>query len=82
MAERILTLIAQKCGSIVSIGEVSLISAGGQNIFGFGQVRLLDDDVQIGEFSKRYVAVHRMRENRTLERRNRNTVLLEQIEQS
>ena len=31
------------------------IRGASQNIFGFGQVRLLDDDVQIGEFSKRYV---------------------------
>ena len=35
MAERILTLIAQRCRPIVSIGEVSLTHAGGQNIFDF-----------------------------------------------
>src|SRR5262245_16511672 len=82
IAERVLTLIALKRRSIISIGEISLISAGRQNVFGFWQVGLMNEYVQIREFSKRYVAVHGMCENWPLEHRNRNGILLEERQQT
>src|SRR5215831_12575602 len=82
IAKRVLTLIVLKRRSIVSIGEISLISVGGQNIFGFGQVGLMNEYVQIREFSKGHMAVHEVRKNGPLEHRNRNGILLKQTEQT
>src|SRR5262245_48228320 len=82
IAKCVLALIAQECSSIISIREVSLVPSSGEDIFDFGHVRLMDDHVQIAEFSERHVPVDQLRQDDALERCNRNTILLKYAKQS
>src|SRR5437660_10488871 len=79
--KRILALIAQKCGSIVSIRKLSLVSAGDEDVFGFADVLLVNNEVQIAKFPERCLPVQRLCQNGTLEGHDRNTIFLKLTEQ-
>ena len=66
----------------IALVAIGLISVGHEDVFGFTEVGLMDDYIQIAKVSERQIAINRMRQDRTLEGRDWNLIFAKFSEQS
>ena len=81
MVKRILALIAKKGRSVVAIRKLSLVAAGAQESFRPAEIPLMNEKIQVAEFSQRDVPVHQLCQNGTFKGYDWNTGLLKYLEQ-